>query len=202
MTKEQRELIKDLYAEVVKEEQENSRVKSSDVQMRQKIQLDEYTWSAFHREANGDTYFLLDKDYSIEGEKFGDDNNYNSSNHREVSMNCDPSQKALKLLGKDAFVPLEIDLFSHDGLRDYGVCKGDLFGILNYDTYRNNREYVDYSYMSLSTPDSTPSGSGSSCVQYVYSGGDVDCGDCGWIGRGVRPFFILKSSIFVSLSTK
>ena len=93
---------------------------------------------------------------------------------------------------------IQTDLFSHDGLRDYGKCE-DMVSLLTYDLYRNNRKNIKEfdEWFWTCTPNSTPSGGGSGNVQYVSSGGRVDCGWCG-CSRAVRPFFILKSSIFVS----
>lgn len=144
--------------------------------------------------------FLLDKEYEIKDVMFSNNNNnYINSNIREVANQCLPTTRAINVLGKNSFIPLEIDLFSHDGLDDYGVCKDDLFGILTYDMYRNNRKNIEPSYMWLSTPWSTPNGCSSGYVMYVSGDGDVYYDWCGYC-EGVRPFFILKSDIFVSLA--
>ena len=97
-------------------------------------------------------------------------------------------------MGIDALVTIQTDLFSHDGLRDYGTCK-DKLSLLTYDMYRNNRENIKGidSWYWLATPDSTPSGYGACCVQFVDADGGVDCGGCDWGDVGVRPFFILKA---------
>lgn len=195
-------LLEQLYKEVIAEESKR-KVSVGDIKLKQKIVIEDEsgkeTWSAFMR-GNGKVAFLLDKEYAIKGKKFGKDNNYATSNHRKIATTCDSVNRLIKVLGKDAFIPLEIDLFSHDGLRDYGVCSGDLTGVMNYDMYRNNRENIDISGMSLSTPQSTTSGRGSTFVQCVNSFGYVGYGDCCWCGGAVRPFCILKSSIFVYLS--
>lgn len=97
-----------------------------------------------------------------------------------------------------AVLPIETDLFSHDGLRDYGKCN-DMLSIITYDLYRNNRgniKEVDSWYWTC-TPDSISTRKDSSCVQCVFSSGNVDYSGCDFHG-GVRPFFILKSSIFIS----
>ena len=44
----------------------------------------------------------------------------------------------------------------------------------------------------LANPNQTPKRGDSRYVQYVGSNGSVDCRGCVY-GRGVRPFFILKS---------
>jgi len=199
INKEQEQVIITLYNEIMKERGQNKQIAVQDIDFKKSIQVGDYTWSAFSGDKDGNTGILLDKKHTIKGVQFGEDNNYSTSNVRNVANDCEPSKQALKIFGKDAFIPLEIDLLSHDGLRDYGVCRGDLFGILNYDMYRNNRENIDYSAMLLATPESTPSGDGPSYVRCVCSGGGVGCGGAGWDGGGVRPFYILKSDIFVSL---
>lgn len=192
--------MKKVYKEVI-EAEANNKIEAGNVRLGQKIVIEDEngreTWTAITYQ-DGGTVFLLDKEYDIENVEFGNDNNYSNSNARTISCTCEPALRLLKKYGSNAFIPLEIDLFSHDGLRDYGVCKGDLTGIMTYDMYRYNREYIEPSRMWLATPDSTPSGTGASYVQCVYSDGDVDYGDCGWNDRGVRPFCIIKTSIFVS----
>ena len=196
----ERGLLEQLYREVIAVEA-NNKIEAGNVRLGQKIVIEDdngrETWTAIAYQ-DGGTVFLLDKEYAIKNVDFGNDNNYSNSNARTISHTCEPVLRLLKKYGSNAFTPLKIDLFSHDGLRDYGMCKGDLTGIMTYDMYRNNREYIEPSNMWLATPDSTPSGTGASCVRYVDSGGSVGCDGCGWYGRGVRPFCIIKSSIFVS----
>lgn len=193
-------LFEQLYKEVI-EVEANNKIEAGNVRLGQKIVIEDEngreTWTAITYQ-DGGTVFLLDKEYAIKNVDFGNDNNYSNSNARTISCTCEPVLRLLKKYGSNAFIPLEIDLFSHDGLRDYGVCKGDLTGIMTYDMYRNNREYIKPSCMWLATPDSTPSGTGASCVRCVGFGGGVGYDDCGWDVGGVRPFCIIKSSIFVS----
>ena len=96
-------------------------------------------------------------------------------------------------------IPLHYtDLLSLDGLDDYGECN-DKIGLLSIDQYRKYRKLLTPINASwwLVTPDSTPSGTGSSGVQYVRSRGYVFCNDCNW-EHGVRPFFYLRSDVLVS----
>lgn len=194
-------LLETLYKEVI--ESERKKIRVGDIQMKQKIVIEnadgKEIWTAISRTEDG-VMFLLDKEYEIKDVMFSNNNNnYINSNIREVANQCLPTTRAINVLGKNSFISLEIDLFSHDGLDDYGIYKDDLFGILTYDMYRNNRKNIEPSYMWLSTPWSTPSGYSSGNVVYVDGDGYVDyswCRSC----RGVRPFFILKSDIFVSLA--
>ena len=137
-------------------------------------------------------------DENICNMKFGENNDWRESPIKK-KLNEELYQKIVAELGTDALVAIQTDLFSHDGLRDYGKCE-DMVSLLTYDLYRSNRENIesfDEGWWTC-TPDSTPSGDNSSYVQYVDSGGYVDYDRCVWGDGGVRPFFILKSDIFVS----
>ena len=89
----------------------------------------------------------------------------------------------------DALVPVTMNLTSLDGLKDYGTVT-DVVGIPDIDLYRECREnvFVGDNWCWLSTPNSTPSGTGSSFVRYVDS-----CGVVGWdysdYEGSVRPFW-------------
>ena len=154
-----------------------------------------YGWTPIKEDENG-TYYLMDG--SLEKSEFGKTNNYADSYIRK-NLNKSDLAKELKEKFGDNLVPIETDLLSLDGLDDYGRVDGDILAIPTIDLYRECRKSIsklDKAWW-LATPDSTPSGYGSVGVQYVGSDGNVGynwCGDCG----AVRPFFILKSSIFVS----
>lgn len=202
MTKMERELIFKLNEMALKQEKEDKKIEAGNVKLGQKIVVEDEngkeTWTAIKYQ-DGGTVFLLDREYAITINKFGKNNNYNESIARKNSNDCVPSRRALGIFRKDAFIQTEIDLISLDGLRDYGVRKGDLFGVINHRMYQDNRGNIHVSAMYLSTPESTLSGCGAGGVQCVNSNG---CVGYGWHdGSGaVRPFFILKSSIFVSLA--
>ena len=150
------------------------------------------------KEENGNTYYHTCN--SINFTEFGDTPDYRSSKLRESLLNHEFASQLVEKYG-DGVVPVDIDLTSFDGLKDYGKVSGDVLGIPNIDLYRECREHFfvgDRSWW-LSTPDSAPSGIGSSGVLCVDGGGGVRWDDCHCCGGGVRPFFILKSSISVSL---
>ena len=148
------------------------------------------------KEENGNTYFHTC--YPLFNSEFGNTNNYAESNVREKLLDCDFA-KSLKEKYEETLVPVSIDLTSLDGLKDYGVLSGDSLSIPDINLYRECREniFVGDDFWFLSTADSTPSGYSASCVRCVDSGGGVRYCDCGFDG-GVRPFFILKSSISAS----
>lgn len=154
-----------------------------------------YGWIAIREDENG-TYYLMDG--SLEKTEFGRTNNYADSYVRK-DLNKSDLAKELKDKFGDKLVPIETDLLSLDGLDDYEKVKGDILAIPTIDLYREYRRKIPNLNTSwwLATPDSTPSGYCSDYVRYVCSGGGVCCCWCG-NSSAVRPFFILKSSIFVS----
>lgn len=129
--------------------------------------------------------------------EFGNNNNWKESKWREY-LNGEYLKEMETVFGVENIVEHEVDLTSLDGYDDYGVSV-DKVSAMNIDRYRKYHKHIgdtsEYHY--LSTPDSTPSGTGSSGVRCVDDDGNVDWSGCNW-GRGVRPFFVLKSSIFVS----
>lgn len=163
--------------------------------MKESITVAGIRWSKFAEDSERNAYMLADE--AICNMKFGDNNDWRKSPIRK-KLNEELYQKIVAELGIDALVTIQTDLFSHDGMKDYGKCE-DMVSLLTYDIYRNNREgikYLDKMWWTC-TPDSTPSHS-AHCIRYVRSSGDVGCGGCCWGGWGMRPFFILKSDIFVS----
>lgn len=142
------------------------------------------------------TYYFMDGLYG--NSEFGNDNNYANSEVRKMLVNSELAEELKKKFG-DNLMPISLDLLSLDGLDDYGKVEGDVLAIPTIDLYRKFRKKIsklNNSYW-LATPDSTPSGDSSDGVRYVDSFGDVSYF---WFRSvyGVRPFFILKSDIFVS----
>lgn len=129
--------------------------------------------------------------------EFGNNNNWKESEWRKY-LNREYLKEMEDTFGTDNIVEHDVDLTSLDGYDDYGVSV-DKISVMNIDRYRKYHKYVGDTGEChwLSTPDSTPSGTGSSSVRCVGAGGCVDWSGCDW-DRGVRPFFILKSSISVS----
>ena len=127
-----------------------------------------------------------------------DDNNWKTSNIRKY-LNGNYLKELNDVFGEDNIIEHTVDLLSLDGLDDYGTST-DKVSLLNIDQYRKYRKVIGENkdnWWWLLTPNSTPSGCGSDDVRYVCSDGDVDYFWCDY-SRAVRPFFILKSSIFVS----
>ena len=166
-----------------------------DLQMKESISIAGIIWSKFAEDSEGNVYMLADE--KICNMEFGENNDWRESTIRK-KLNEELQQQIVAELGVDALVTIQTDLFSHDGLKDYGTCD-DKVSVLTYDLYRNNRENIKSfdEWFWTCTPNSTPSGCGSGNVRCVRSGADVGYDWCDYSGA-VRPFFILKSSIFVS----
>lgn len=141
--------------------------------------------------------YVVRRELLDEKMKFGDTNNWVKSNIRKY-LNEDYVQVIEREFGNGNIVAFERDLISLDGYNDYATCV-DKVSVMNVMEYVKYHKYVgnrDFRYV-LITPDSTPSGCGANHVRYVINDGAVGCNRCN-INFGVRPFFVLKSSTFVS----
>lgn len=145
------------------------------------------------------TTALIRKDLLEDSMEFSDTNNdWRGSNIRKY-LNNDYLKEIEVEFGEGNIVEHTTNLFSMDGLDDYGTCR-DKVGLLDIDQYRKYRKFLGKNmnkWWWLLTPDSTPSGWSAQFVRYVGNDGCVDCFGYGYSGS-VRPFCILKSSILVS----
>lgn len=145
---------------------------------------------------NGDAA-ILRKD-NLTQMRFGSNNNYNGSDIDKYMCNTYLPELERKF-GKENIVEHDVNLLSLDGEDDYGIIKRKV-SIPTLDCYRMNKKVIKKHIKKmfwLSTPNSTPNGFGSDSIRFVDSDGDVLYF---WhvIVLGVRPFAILKSSIFES----
>ena len=147
---------------------------------------------------NGTTA-VLRKELLEDTMKFNSDNNNWKLSSIRKYLNGDYLKELNEVFGDENIIEHAVDLLSLDGLDDYGTSI-DKVRLLDIDQYRKYRKVIGENkdnWWWLLTPNSTPSGYSSDDVRYVDSGGDV--GYCWCDGSGaVRPFFILKSDIFVS----
>lgn len=152
------------------------------------------------KQLEGMTY-VLRKELLSDNMEFGEDNNWTNSNIREF-LNTDYLKILEERFGAENVIEHETDLLSHDGLRDYGKTL-DKVALRTYDDYKEQREILGENAFNkdrwefLVTPDSTPSGYSSDFVRVVLSNGRVIYCDYSEMCQGIRPFFVLKSSIFV-----
>lgn len=149
-------------------------------------------------EHSGDTTAVILKDL-LPDQIFGDNNNYNGS---EADATCNAFAADLEIVvGKDNLCLHTVDLTSDDGLKDYGSIKRKA-SLLTCEKYRRFVYILDKhkpnAWWWLATAWSTPAHVNDRTVKCVAPSGLVYDDYYDYDGYGVRPFCILKSSIFVS----
>ena len=137
---------------------------------------------------------------ALEDEKQFDKNSsdWKKSSLREY-LNGEFLEKLSDAVGKENIISFERDLFSLDGQTEYGSCE-DKVSLLTVDEYRKYRNMIpntDDGWWWLITPWSTPCNDYERSVSVVSPSGYFSHHYC-YSHRGVRPFCILKSNIFVS----
>lgn len=128
--------------------------------------------------------------------RFSDNtNNYTESEIREY-LNGEFLEKLEKEVGAENITPMERDLTSLDGLKEYGSCK-DKVSLISLDEYRKYREFIPNSgeWWWMITPWSTKSNGWKYSVAVVAPDGCIRGGSC-YYRCGVRPFCIFSSVIF------
>lgn len=145
----------------------------------------------------GTTELLL-KD-SLGDMKFGDTNDFRTS---DIKKRLDKFADEIgDIIGEENLLEHIVDLTADDGLKCYGTIKSKM-SLFTANMVRENVEILDEfkieEWWWTCTPYSTPKHENSSWVKCVSPRGDVNygrrCSRC----CGVRPFCIVKSSIFVS----
>lgn len=149
-----------------------------------------YYWVPVKRD-NKTYYVMLG---NMKNMRFGDNNNYVESDVRKYLVDSELLKKLKDKFG-DKLLPIELDLTSMDGFKDYGSISEDYLSIMNIDVLRDLGEELPFTekWYWLATPNQTPKRKDASFVQFVYDYGYVDYDDCCWDGHGVRPFFITES---------
>ena len=149
-------------------------------------------------EQHGNETSLILKDLYVVESEFGENNNYDGS---YVDEQC--RKFALELaaiVGEDNVIEHEVDLTSNDGLKCYGAVQRRA-SLLTADLYRKYVDVLDTvkpdKWWWLATPWSTARHDHEVCDLCVAPSGNV-YNDYYYCDCGVRPFCILKSSIFVS----
>lgn len=146
-----------------------------------------------------DATAVILKGLLTERQKFGKNNNFAGSFVDEI---CQEFAGALEaVVGKENLVEHDVDLTSDDGLKDYG-CVSRKASLLTADQYRKYVEILDGHTVArwwwLATPWSTPRHDDDEWVKCVVPSGFIGSGNYYYV-RGVRPFCIFKSDIFVSI---
>ena len=143
--------------------------------------------------------FVILKDF-WKTDKFDDSSNDYKETSIRQSLNTEFYALLSNAVGNENIVKHTVDLTADDGRTDYDICY-DNISLLTCEMYRKYvyilDKYNPKKWWWLVTPYSTKSN------DYTLS---VRCANCNgtlfnysyFHGRGVRPFCILKSNIFVS----
>ena len=185
-----------ITVKIIQNQKETNKIPVGDVEIGQTICNGKYV--VVDRYANGDTCII--KKETIKNIRFGETNKWGKSNLRKY-LNTEYLKEIIDEFG---IIKLHtVDMLSMDGDASYGKCE-DLVSAMTFDRWRKYHKYIGNADCIewLSTPNQTKKSNDIYYVQVVYSNGGVGCYDCYWGGCGVRPFFILKSSILVSVDKK
>ena len=147
----------------------------------------------------GKTALIL-KDMYGEETEFSKDNNCFSGSYADEK--CQAFAEELgKIVGAENISEHTVDLTSNDGLDDYGTVKRRA-SLLTADLYRKFVKILDTCnperWWWLATPFSTKRHESDRWALCVSPAGGIYGSVYNSRGRGVRPFCILKSTIFVS----
>ena len=160
--------------------------------------IGEYEFIVIKSDEKLGTTELLLKDKLGEDMAFGSNNDFRTSNVKKFLD--DFAEEISGIIGEDNLVEHIVDLTADDGLKCYGTIKAKM-SLFTAQMVRENVEILDEFKLDewwwTCTPYSTPKHENSSWIKCVSPHGNVnDFNYCDDIG--VRPFCIVKSSIFVS----
>lgn len=131
--------------------------------------------------------------------RFGDNNDLRSSDVLK-RMETEHLPKIIAAVGAENVCTIKTDLTTLDGLKLYGVMES-LVSLPTLDFYRANVEIFDKYKVDeccwLATPESAQPHDAPNWLLCVSPSGFIR-NYCYYFGIGVRPFYILKSSIFES----
>lgn len=183
-----------ITVKIIQNQKETNKIPVGDVEIGQTICNGKYV--VVDRYVNGDTC-IVRKEVLTSNIEFGETNNYSKSDLRKY-LNTEYLKEIMNEFGE---IELHtVDMLSMDGDDSYGKCK-DLVSAMTFDRWRKYHKYIGNAdhIEWLSTPNQTEKSNDTRCVQFVRSDGGVRYGVCYWGDCGVRPFFILKSLILVSV---
>ena len=151
-------------------------------------------------DVNGETPVLM-KDIAFRSE-FGTNNDLRCSTAlRRMEQEILP--KIIAAVGEENVCTVKTDLTTLDGLKTYGVMESKI-SLPTLDFYRANVEILDRykqdDWWWLATPDSTKPHYDPVWTVCVSPAGFINLYCCYFNLFGVRPFCILKSSIFESFA--
>lgn len=142
---------------------------------------------------------LIRKELLTDDQVFGSNNNYAGS---AVDKICEQfADEIAAVVGADNLLLHRVDLTSDDGLKDYGAVERRA-ALLTANEYRRFVYVLDQHKVDewwwLATAYSTPTHGYETTVKCVSPSGNFNGVNCRG-SFGVRPFCILKSTIFVSV---
>ena len=142
---------------------------------------------------------VISKDLWGKSRKFGDSKNYITSSLREF-IEKEVYPKIAAVVGDENVIEYEVDLTALDGGNDFGTikCKVSPIPFMEARKYFHllvNEDLPDW-WWTLTSWNSGKRGYEKS-LAVVSPSGDIN-GNFYYLGNGVRPFGILRSSIFVS----
>ena len=190
LTEEQVARIKDSFGIVA--------VKLSEIPVGETVKIGEHEMVVL--EQLGDSTALIRKDLLPKRTAFGKDNNFKGSN---VEAACNSfADELAAAIGEENIVPHDVDLTADDGLDDFGTATGCRASLITANMYRRFVRLLDKfkpkEWWWTATPFSIPPHDDDNWVKCVSPSGCVYGGRYNIDIIGVRPFCILKSTIFVS----
>ena len=176
---------------------ENKTVLFPGVKVGQTFKIDGVEFIRFP-DVNGQTPVVM-KDIAF-NYRFGKNNNFRESAILE-KLQEEILPDIINAVGEENVCEFETDLTTLDGLKNYGVMKSRI-SIPTFDFYRTNVEIFDQhnpgEWWWLATADSAKPHYEPVWVTCVSPAGSFCYDIYGGVNNGVRPFCILKSSIFES----
>lgn len=160
--------------------------------------IGEYEFIVINTDEKLGTTELLLKDKLGENMTFGSNNDFRTSEVKEVLDKF--ADEISGIVGEENLVEHIVDLTADDGLKCYGTIKAKM-SLFTAQMVRENVEILDEFKLKewwwTCTPYSTPKHENASWIKCVSPRGNISNRN-DRTDRAVRPFCIVKSSIFVS----
>ena len=160
--------------------------------------IGEYEFIVIKSDEKLGTTELLLKDKLGEDMEFGSNNDYRTSEIKKVLDKF--ADEISAIIGNENLVEHIVDLTADDGLKCYGTIKAKM-SLFTANMVRENVDILDEFKLNgwwwTCTPYSTPKHENASWIKCVSPRGNFS-NYFYYLDRGVRPFCIVKSSIFVS----
>ena len=173
-----------------------NQIQLSEVPVGETFRIGEHDFIVLEQ-AEGQTAVILKG--LLDETSFGSNNNYDGSNVDKACRSF--AEKLSALVGEENLLTHTVDLTSDDGLKDYGTIQRRVSSI-TAEMYRRFVDILDKykpdEWWWLATPFSTEKHENSNWVKCVSPSGCINYYLYFSRDYGVRPFCILKSTIFVS----